>query len=64
MLIMLFVEGIVSTVAGDKGKPFGYKDSVARGALFHHPTAVVVDASFHVFVTDTLNKAIRVIYNG
>lgn len=51
-------KGIVSTVAGEKGK-FGVKDGVGKNAQFSQPEGVVVDSKGNLFVADTYNFTIR-----
>jgi sugar lactone lactonase YvrE len=54
----------LSTFAGALGVP-GFADGPALGgALFRGPTGVAVNATGAVFVTDTLNHAVRVIVRG
>jgi sugar lactone lactonase YvrE len=50
--------GVVSTLAGLAGSP-GSADGTNSSALFNWPTAVAVDPSGNVYVSDTWNHTIR-----
>ena len=50
--------GIVSTVAGEKGKS-GIKDGIEKDAQFNQPEGIVVDSKGNLFVADTYNFTIR-----
>jgi serine/threonine protein kinase, bacterial len=50
--------GIVSTVAGEKGKS-GIKDGVGKNAQFSQPEGVVVDSKGNLFIADTYNFTLR-----
>lgn|GEM_PF-2992602 len=51
--------GVVTTLAGNG--TVGSLDGQGKAASFNHPTTLVVDPSFNVFVADTGNNAIRMI---
>jgi len=50
--------GVVSTVAGSAGSP-GARDGIGSRARFFKPTAIAVDGSGALFVSDTYNFTIR-----
>jgi len=49
--------GVVTTIAG-KGKE-GFADGTGTNATFNQPFRVVVDSSGNIYVTDSLNNALR-----
>jgi DNA-binding beta-propeller fold protein YncE len=51
-------KGIVSTVAGEKGK-FGVKDGMGKNAQFSQPEGVVIDSKGNLFIADTYNFTVR-----
>ena len=51
-------DGVVTTLAGAKGSS-GSADGTGSAATFNQPTAVSVDGSNNVYVTDTGNNLIR-----
>ncbi len=51
-------QGIVSTVAGEKGKS-GIKDGISKNAQFNQPEGIVVDSKGNLFVADTYNFTVR-----
>jgi len=55
--------GVVSTVAGRPGMS-GYNDGATMDALFNGPMGIAVDSQGRIFVADTGNHLIRMIYNG
>ena len=55
--------GNVATVAGQAGN-YGHNDGAANEALFNSPMGIAVDGDGRIFVADTGNHLIRVIYNG
>ena len=55
--------GNVTTVAGQPGE-YGHYDGTTDGALFNGPMGVAVDSRGRIFVADTGNHLIRMIYNG
>lgn len=52
------VNGNVSTLAGNPGIT-GNTDGVGSGALFNHPTDLVLDSQGNIYVADTWNWAVR-----
>ena len=55
--IVLFVSGVVSTMAGSGSASYG--DGVGTSAMFYGPRGVSVDSSGTVYVVDTNNHRIR-----
>jgi sugar lactone lactonase YvrE len=55
------VTGIVTTIGGSPMGLVGYADSPASPTLFNNPTALAVDSSGNVYVSDTFNNKIRMI---
>lgn len=51
-------KGIVSTIAGEKGKS-GIKDGVGKNAQFSQPEGIVVDSKGNLFIADTYNFTVR-----
>jgi len=51
--------GVVSTLAGLAGSPWGSTDGIGSAARFFEPMGVAVDGSGNVFVADTSNCTIR-----
>jgi len=51
-------DGVVTTVAGAPGT-YGYADGVGAAARFSHPTAVTVDRTGNVLVSDSENRRLR-----
>ncbi|MFA5577241.1 MAG: stalk domain-containing protein [Tissierellaceae bacterium] len=54
--------GKVSTIAG--GKLLGYEDGKGADAKFNTPSALAIDDKNNIYVSDTLNNAIRKIDTG
>lgn len=52
------IHGIVSTIAGEKGKS-GTNDGIGKKAHFNQPEGIVVDSKGNLFVVDTYNFTIR-----
>jgi uncharacterized protein (TIGR03437 family) len=57
------VNGTITTIAGGAGPVFGYggDGSVGTQAVLNFPSALVVDSSGNVYVSDTGNNAIRIL---
>jgi len=55
--------GNVTTVAGLAGA-FGHRDGAANQALFSGPMGIAADSHGRIFVADTGNNLIRMIYEG
>jgi len=55
--------GNVTTVAGQPGR-YGHNDGTVSRALFNGPAGIAVDGDGRIFVADTGNHLIRMIYNG
>jgi sugar lactone lactonase YvrE len=51
--------GVVTTLAGNAGRPGGSTDGTGLAALFKAPTGVAVDSAGNVYVADTGNHTIR-----
>ena len=55
--------GVVTTLAGAAGLS-GYADGTGTAARFSAPTAVALDSSVNIYVTDTNNQVIRKVTSG
>ncbi len=53
------LNGIISTVAGDKYEGFTGDGGVATNSSLQYPSAVAVDGDNHLFIADTGNNRIR-----
>ena len=56
--------GTITTIAGTGVAGYSGDGGVATSAQLYHPNGVAVDASGIVYIADTLNCVIRLVYNG
>ncbi|HLH44627.1 MAG TPA: hypothetical protein VKV74_16675 [Bryobacteraceae bacterium] len=61
--IRVISNGTIQTIAGGAGPVFGYggDGGLATNAVLNFPSAVAVDSSGNVYVSDTQNNAIRIL---